>query len=99
MVPERLVLYFVLRVMRRVLVPWVQLAATVAVKRLVVGRFQPMTAGGVLRTFPGYLKWRSTVPKFATLSINRRSDLPYNGTIWRFDRVFLKNWRPPFEVP
>ena len=30
--------------------------------------------------------------------INRRSDLPYNGVIWRFDRLLLKNWRPPFEV-
>ena len=38
MVPERLALYFLLRVMQRVLVPWVQLAAVVAVKRLVVGR-------------------------------------------------------------
>ena len=31
--------------------------------------------------------------------VNRRSDLPYNGTIWRFDRLLLKNWRPPYEVP
>jgi hypothetical protein len=31
--------------------------------------------------------------------VNRRSDLPYNGTIWRFDRLFFKNWRPLFEVP
>ena len=31
--------------------------------------------------------------------VNRRSDLPYNGTVWRFDRLLLKNWRTPFEVP
>ena len=31
--------------------------------------------------------------------VNRRSDLPYNGTIWRFDGLLLENWRPPFEVP
>jgi hypothetical protein len=31
--------------------------------------------------------------------VNRRSDLPCNGTTWRFDRLFLHNWRPPFEVP
>ena len=32
-------------------------------------------------------------------SVNRPSDLPHNGAIWRFDRQFLKNWRPPIEVP
>jgi len=31
--------------------------------------------------------------------VNRRSDLPHNGAIWRFDRLLLKNCRPPFEVP
>ena len=30
---------------------------------------------------------------------NRRSDSPYNSTIWRFDRLSLKNWRPTFGVP
>ena len=24
------------------------------------------------------------------IRVNRRSDLPYNGTIWRFDRLLLK---------
>jgi len=31
--------------------------------------------------------------------VNRPSDMPYNGTIWRFDRLFLKNWRPPVRYP
>jgi hypothetical protein len=31
--------------------------------------------------------------------VNRRSDLPYNGTTWRFDRLLFRNWRPPSEVP
>ena len=31
--------------------------------------------------------------------VNRRSDLPYNDTVCRFDGLLLKNWRPPFEVP
>jgi len=31
--------------------------------------------------------------------VNGRSDLPDNGTIWRFDRLLLKNRRPPCEVP
>jgi hypothetical protein len=31
--------------------------------------------------------------------VNRRSDLPYDGTMRRFDRLFLKNWQPPLEVP
>jgi hypothetical protein len=31
--------------------------------------------------------------------IYRRSDSPDKGSIWRFDRVRLKSWRPQFEVP
>jgi len=31
--------------------------------------------------------------------VNRRSDMPYNGTIWRFDHLRLKSWWTPFEVP
>jgi len=34
-----------------------------------------------------------------TTRVNRRSVLPYNCTTWRFDRLFLKNWLPLFEVP
>jgi hypothetical protein len=31
--------------------------------------------------------------------VNRWSDLPYNGTIWRFGSLLLKDWQPPLEVP
>jgi hypothetical protein len=31
--------------------------------------------------------------------VNRPSDFPGNGTIWRFDRLLLKNWQPSSEVP
>jgi len=58
------------------------------------------TPGQGLRSFPGYLKWRSTIFESEDSSKQTvRSDLTYNGTIWRFDRLLLKNWRPPFEVP
>ena len=30
--------------------------------------------------------------------VTRWSDLLYNGTVWRFDRLLIKNWRPRFEV-
>ena len=49
--------------------------------------------------FPGYLKWRSTRLKSEEFRVNRLSDLPYDGKTWRFDRLLLKNWRPPFEEP
>ena len=48
------------------------------------------------RSFPGSGGQRSSNRK---IRVNRRSNLLYNGTIWRFDRLFLNNWRPPFEVP
>ena len=34
-----------------------------------------------LRTFPGYLKWRSTLFESEDSRVNRLSDSPYNGTI------------------
>jgi hypothetical protein len=31
--------------------------------------------------------------------VNRLSDLPYHGTIWRFDGLLLKKWRPLCQIP
>jgi carbonic anhydrase/acetyltransferase-like protein (isoleucine patch superfamily) len=57
MVPRRLALYFMLRVMQRVFVPWVHLTAVVAVKRLVVGRFTAMTAADPLTAWELTRRW------------------------------------------
>lgn len=40
--PQRIGYYFLLRVIRRCLVPPVRLAVVIAIKRLIIGRFQPM---------------------------------------------------------
>jgi len=54
-----------------------------------------------LRTFAVFQGTSNGVQRFSNRKtrVNRRSNLPYNGTIWRCDRLLLKNWRPPFEVP
>lgn len=77
MVPERLALYFLLRVMHKVLVPWVQLGAVVAVKRLVVGAFKPMTAADPLTDWELTRRWimRALLP-----TANLCGVLPLVGT-------------------